>query len=1163
MPYRTSDAGAPERPSAYLRQPTVSGDLIAFVAEDDIWVASLSGGVAERRTVSAGEPSEPLLSPDGSWLAFVGRDTGEPEAWWLPTAGGIPERMTSVGVESLLGFDPDGRLVVSSATGQPFGRPQGRHGGDHTWPYAIGSGPGGPAGWAGRAVPERLPFGPVSGLAFGPAGADGAGGVALGRNAGEPAWWKRYRGGTAGQLWVRPSAGADTDGSAGVDGGAAAGARTVATGGTGSERGSGEDPAVPRFARILSDLGGSLACPMWLGERVYFLSDHEGIGNLYSVAPDGSDLTRHSAHEDFYARDARSDGRVVVYAAGGRLYRFAPGDPAPEQIPVVVPGARPQRRTRFVDPAESLAEFALHPAGHSLAAVVRGKPFTLPLFDGAARQHGLPQGVRYRLVAWLGDGSGLAALGDEGGEDELVVLPVDGGPVRSLGVPGVSGLVDLAASPDGQHLAVATLDRRLLLVEVSSGAWHVADEATAGWIRDLTWSADSSLVAYAAPVGARTTQIRIARVAGGSPVVATTGEFADDQPVFDPAGKWLAFLSRRSFDPVPDAAVFDYGFPVAVRPYLVTLVAGTPSPLRPEPRGMGEARPAGQGPATSGSAPGPAGATGPDGTGEPTAPAVAPVELDAEGLPGRILAVPVPEGRYDALEVVSTKLLLRNQPVRGARSAAAQPGGAAGTLEAFDLATGTHEVLASDVAGFAVSADRTTLVARLGKRLRAMAAGAKPPEGGGDAPGRATGWIDLGRIRVEVDPPAEWRQMLREAWRLQRDHFWVEDLSGVDWPAVLERYLPLVDAIATRADLSDLLWELQGELGTSHAYEIGGDHRRPPSWTTGRLGADLDLDAGGVWRVRRVVKGDPWSTEAGGPLAAVGVEVVPGEGIVEVAGLPVGPEVSPAERLVNRAGVETELTVVDVEGTRRRVVVRPLADERPLRYRDWVARNRAYLHEASAGRVGYVHVPDMGAPGFSEFFRAYQLEVERDALVIDVRHNGGGHVSGLLIPRLAMRRLGEGISRWQAPEEYPELAPAGPLVALADEWAGSDGDIFTHAFRQLGLGPVVGTRTWGGVVGISPSVRLVDGTVTTQPEYAFWFTDVAFGVENYGVDPDVEVPWTPEDHAAGRDPQLERALALALDSLGRTPRLRPDLSQRPPLPRPPGPGTLGGPAPGR
>ncbi len=1105
--------------SSYLRQPTVAGDRIAFVAEDDIWVADLSGGVAQRLTVTAGEPSEPVLAPDGSWIAFVGRDTGEPEVWWLPSAGGSLERLTSCGVESILGCDPDGRLLFSSAVGQPFNRPKGRHGGDHTWAYAISPGPSGR-----RVEPQRLPFGPVSGLAYGPVVQRGTGvqggseGVVLGRNAGQPAWWKRYRGGTTGQVWVRPPVIGDADPGA----------------------------SSPQFTQILAELGGNLSCPMWIGDRVYFLSDHEGVGNLYSVAPDGNGLLRHSDHQDFYARDARSDGRVVVYAAGGQLYRFAPGSPESEPIPVVVSGARPQRRTRFVSTPKSLSEFALHPAGHSLATVVRGKPFTFPLFDGAARQHGVAQGVRYRLVTWLGDGSGLVALSDEDGEDRLVVLPSEGGAPRCLEVPGVSGLVDLAASPDGHRIAVATLDRRLVLIEVASGEWRVADEAAAGWIRDLAWSHDSSLVAYVAPVGSqmtqtslggsRTTQIRLVRVTGGSPVMATSGEFEDDHPVFDPSGKWLAFLSRRSFDPVPDAAIFDYGFPNAVRPYLVTLSSTTPSPLRPELRGMGEAKVVD----TSSSSREEARDT--DRT---------LVEVESAGLSDRIVAVPVPEGRYDALAVAGTKLLMRNPPIRGARGVDFASGASGGTLEAFDLSSGVHEVLASKVSAFTVSLDQTTLVVRVGNRLRAFAAGSKPPEGGADEPGRTTGWIDLSRVRVEVDPPAEWRQMVREAWRLQRDHFWVEDLSGVDWERVLDRYLPLVDAIATRSDLSDLLWELQGELGTSHAYEIGGDHRRPPAWTTGRLGADLELDATGVWRVAHVVQGDPWSLEAGSPLAAVGVGVAVGDGIIEVAGLPVGPDVSPAERLVNRSGIGTELTVLSAGGQRRQVVVRPLADERPVRYREWVANNRAFVHEQSAGRVGYVHVPDMSAPGFSEFYRAYGVESERDALLIDVRHNGGGHVSGLLIPRIAVRRLGVDVSRWQAPSGYPEFSPAGPMVALADEWAGSDGDIFTHAFRQLGLGPVVGTRTWGGVIGISPVVHLVDGTVTTQPEYAFWFTDVGFGVENHGVFPDVEVPITPDDYASGRDPQLEQALLRALQALEHEIRPRPSLSQRPPLQRPP------------
>ena len=406
-------------------------------------------------------------------------------------------------------------------------------------------------------------------------------------------------------------------------------------------------------------------------------------------------------------------------------------------------------------------------------------------------------------------------------------------------------------------------------------------------------------------------------------------------------------------------------------------------------------------------------------------------------------------------------------------------------------------------------------------------------------------------MRVSVDPGSEWMQMFKEAWRLQRDHFWAEDMSGVDWWLVLDRYMPLVGKVATRLEFSDLMWEMQGELGTSHAYELGGDYRPAPAYVIAHLAADLAYDRGGArrtWRFTHLVAGDGWDPEAGSPLRAPGVRIGAGDRLLAVNGRPVDAVTTPAALLVNQAGLAVELAVAGPDGQgRRTVVVSTLRDERPARYREWVTANRRRVHETTDGRVGYVHVPDMGARGFAEFHRSYLSEVEREALVVDVRFNGGGHVSQLVLEKLARRRIGYDVSRWGEPEPYPADSPAGPLVAITNEHAGSDGDIFTHCFKLLGLGPVVGKRTWGGVIGIAPRHALVDGSLTTQPEYAFWFSDVGWSVENYGTDPDVEVDIRPQDHLAGADPQLDTAVELALLALQEHRPLSADLARRPRL----------------
>ncbi len=362
----------------------------------------------------------------------------------------------------------------------------------------------------------------------------------------------------------------------------------------------------------------------------------------------------------------------------------------------------------------------------------------------------------------------------------------------------------------------------------------------------------------------------------------------------------------------------------------------------------------------------------------------------------------------------------------------------------------------------------------------------------------------------------------------------------------------MVELVSTRSEFSDLMWELQGELGTSHAYEMGGAYRTGPDYKQGFLGVDWQVDAGtGGYRIARVLEGDPWSPDHTSPLNRPGVDVRAGDEVVAVAGTPVGPAVTPPRLLVNRAGQEVELTVRRDGGEPRRVTVRPIAGEQPVRYRDWVAANRRLVHEATGGRAGYLHIPDMQSWGFAEFHRAFLTEYEREALVVDLRHNRGGMVSPLLLEKLARKRLGYSHPRWGQPQGYPYESPRGPLVAVTNEAAGSDGDIFSHAFKMMKLGPLVGTRTWGGVVGIWPRHRLVDGTVTTQPEFSFAFDDVGWQVENYGTDPDVEVDNAPQDYAAGRDRQLQRAVDLVLEALATQPVHTPRPADRPRLTRPP------------
>ncbi|MCK6440663.1 MAG: PDZ domain-containing protein, partial [Planctomycetes bacterium] len=614
-------------------------------------------------------------------------------------------------------------------------------------------------------------------------------------------------------------------------------------------------------------------------------------------------------------------------------------------------------------------------------------------------------------------------------------------------------------------------------------------------------------------------------------------------------GKYLYFLSNRFFEPIMDSQNFDYIFPSGAKPCLIPLRLDIPSPFASAQR---EARAPGDDSAKSDKKDDKGGKDAKKKEDDKKKDTPEPVKIDLDGVSDRVVAFPVPIARYGMVFGVEGKALFTSSPLEyeSWMDEVTEDNSAKDVLHVHDFDTEKTEVLVNGISDVQTSLKAKHLLVTVGRRLRAVSASglSKSSLSSSDSAGRESGWIDLDRVSVEINPRAEWRQMFREAWRLQRDHFWNTAMSDVNWQNVHDRYLPLVDRCASRAEFSDLMWEMQGELGTSHCYEMGGDYRPEPRYHQGFLGADIEL-RGNAWRIVNIVRGDSWDSIVSSPLADPAVNVKNGDEIVAVNGAKVNRSLSPFECLVNASGANIALRLRS-GGKERDVVVRCLRSEAMLRYRNWVEGNRAAVHKASKGRIGYVHIPDMGPLGFAEFNRYFPREVECEGLIIDVRFNGGGHVSQLLLQRLLRKRIGYDINRWGKPMSYPADAPMGPMAALTNEHAGSDGDMFSHCFKLYKLGPLIGKRTWGGVVGIWPRHALVDGTVTTQPEFSFWFSDVGYGIENYGTDPDIEVDIAPQDFARGKDPQLECGIAEVEKLIRKMKPRVPEFKGRPSLKAP-------------
>ncbi len=905
--------------------------------------------------------------------------------------------------------------------------------------------------------------------------------------------WKRYRGGDAPQIWIYEF----------------------------KKNESGK----------ITDWAGASEWPMWHGNTIYYTTDQGGrTVNLWAYDVEKKTRRQVTHFDDYDVKWPGIGSDAIVFEKGGYLFVMdLPGE-TPRPIHVMVPDDKPATRAEFRNVSQWITDIDISPSAKRAVFAARGNLFTVPAEKGDARTLTQTPGARERSPAWSPDGKWIAYLSDQSGEYEIWVAGSDGKtPPRQVTTGGNTFRFDLLWSPDSKKIAFSDKTLRLWWCDVASGKLTQVDKSEYNEFHDYAWSSDSKWLAYSNTDAAGFGHLRLYALGSSGPVDVSAGMTDDFSPAFDSEGKYLYFVSRRTLNPRFGAFEFDFSFDATDKIYAMTLQDSLLTPVPPqsdeEPveakKDEGEkGKEAEKGAAKGGKK-----------EEKPAEPE--PLKIDLAGISSRVAALPVPAGRYVGMRAFKGKLLFISADPPDLDS----DGPRTGSIMSFDLDKRETKTILSGISGAAVSKDGSKVLY-----------GSKDTYGIVDAAeGKKVGdgKLETGKLMATVDPRQEWPQIFNEAWRLERDFYYDPNMGGLNWKAVGERYRQLLPYVAHRLDLDYVIGEMQGELSTSHAYVYGGgDAPRAPRVDIGLLGADYSLDAAsGLYRFKTVYRARDWNSDTEAPLGMPGIGVMEGDYLLTVNGQPVKAPMNLYAAFQGTSGKQTQITVgrTATDPKPRTYSVKPIGSEASLRYTAWVAANREKVARATDGRVAYIHVPDTSVRGIQEFTKQFYPQTDKQGLIVDERFNSGGLVPDFFVDRLRRTTMVYWSVRDGADQRTPTTALDGPKCMLINQYAGSGGDAFPYYFRMLGIGPLIGKRTWGGLVGYGHLLPLVDGGQITMPDFGMW--DPADGgkwvVENHGVDPDIEVDNAPHELAAGHDPQLERAIQWTLDELKKNPPTRP------------------------
>lgn len=861
--------------------------------------------------------------------------------------------------------------------------------------------------------------------------------------------------------------------------------------------------------------------PMWIGDAIYFVSDRDNTLNLYKFDVASQAVTQATRSTTWDVRWASSDSRgKIVFELGGELAVFDTQTGAETKIAITVPDDGLNRRPSHYAVSRFVEGFELSPKGERAVFTARGDVFSVPIEKGPTRNLTNSSNAHDRDAVWSPDGRTIAFVSDMSGEDQVYTVPQDGsGPAVALTATNVGQLNGLIWAPDGKHLAVGDHDGKLLVVSVADKTMtEVADDAF-GRIGDYAWSPDGQWLAFSLGQRAGTNSLYLWGVADGRLRRVTDAMFTAYSPAWDPSGDYLYYLSDREYAPQISTIEWNYAGNRTTGIFAMALRKDVKHPFPPQSDEVTlEEKPA-EKPAA----------------GESKEAGPKPVAIDFDGLAGRVAAVPVEAANVGGLAAVKGYLLYATSgaPFYGRSSYESR------TLHIFDLKERKASALVEDVGGAALSADGSKILVRQGGAYKLY--DAKP----GAKEAKTVSVADLAVDRV---PNEEFAEIFTEVWRKYRDFFYVANLHGYDWEALGDRYRQLLPYVAHRSDLNYVLGEMVAELSVGHAYIEGGDFQLPDRPRVALPGARFQLDAqAGRYRIAKIFQGQNEEAKYRSPLTELGVDARVGDYVLAIDGVELAGNDNPYRLLRDkRDPVTLTLNARPTMDGARKVTFRPIFDESDLLYLDWTQGNRAMVAEATNGRVGYLHIPDMGASGAYEFIKWYYPQIRKEGLVVDVRSNGGGNISQWIILRLSEKLLATGFGHFSdSAGTYPATVFHGHLVSLISETSASDGDIFPAMFRKAGLGPLIGKRTWGGVVGISGLGPLLDGGTAYVPIGGTTDVDGSWIIEGYGVDPDIEVTNDPQSVIDGKDPQLERAIREVLAAIERDPKRLPNRAPDP------------------